>query len=171
MTDTIAALWGANVWPEKGCQLSIKHQEILTDYFENNMSLEILEAKHGRSTVQIGRLVRQAEQDGRVRTGQPKDRRGIIGAEPLSKAHKRIGMRFIRWRDNTKRMTTGQAALYLGLSPNRYASLEAGIHHISLLEMVFICEKLGWTLSDLLTTADTDDAKIHDTNHQHSKVA
>lgn len=151
--------------------MSEKHEQILNDYFDKGLSLDILEAMHGRSSVQIQRLIRQAEAEGRTRTMQPRDRRSVVGAEPLSRIHKRIGMRFIRWRDNEKRMSTGQAAAFLEISRNRYASLEAGIHNFTMLELVVLCERLGWSIAELLAVAESEDANVFDLQSSSRKVA
>lgn len=126
--------------------MSLKHNEILDDYFDKGLSLEMLEATHGRSKQQMTRLIRTAESEGRLRLVKPADRRGVVGAEALSPQHRQLGVKLISWRSENE-LNTGAAASQLGLSKNRYAALEAGIHHITLLEMVILFKKLGWSLA------------------------
>jgi hypothetical protein len=133
-----------------------KEADILDDYFQRGLPLEILSAVHGRSCAHIRRLIRLAEAEG-LRLARPRgDPRYCLGAEPITRLHKYIGMKLIRWRDHQAKLTPGRAAEVLGVSRNRYAAMEAGAHHWTLLELCVVCGKLRTTVPRLLAEAEQD---------------
>lgn len=136
--------------------------EILTDYFDNGLSYEILQAKYGRGQQTIMALVKKAQATGRVRTKEPPDRRSTLNAPALSRVHRRIGMRFIQWRTIDNNFTMPEAAKASGMTINRLHAIEGGIHNWSLLELTFTCERMGWTLIDLIRGADLGNYFIAD---------
>lgn len=129
-------------------------QDLLTDHFDNGMSYALLSAKYGLSISTIGKRIKAS---GRVRDGRSVDRRSSLDTEPLSKLHKRIGMHFIRWRTIDNNFTSTEAAKELGLSLNRLHQIEGGIHHWTLLELLLVCERMGWTFLDLIRGATLND--------------
>lgn len=138
-------------------------RDILDAYFNDGLSLSMIEAKHGRSKVSIDRLVKRAKDAGRTRLKQPADRRSVLTSPPLSHLHKRIGMRVIRWRTLENNYGVPEGAEKLGITPNRLHSIEGGIYNWTLLELTFMCERLSWNLVDLLRGADLGDYLIPDT--------
>lgn len=124
--------------------------DLLDDYFDNGLSYEILQAKYGRSEQTLKAIVKKAQADGRVRTKQPPDRRSAMGNPSLSRVHRRIGMRFIKWRTIDNNFTMPEAAKAAGMSINRLHAIEGGIHNWTLLELTFTCDRMGWTLIDLI---------------------
>lgn len=145
-----------------GTTLSDIHQKILDDYFDQGLSYSILSSKFGRSEQALRRLVKAAEASGRTRTKQPIDRRNIVATTALTHIHKRIGMRFIRWRSVENNYSTPEAAAILGLTLNRLSAIENGIHNWTLLELVNTCERLNWNFLDLLRGADLKDFMVPD---------
>lgn len=130
------------------------HTRILDDYFEEGVSLDMLSAKYGRSRLSIHRLTSAATKAGRGRLKLPTDRRSVLQSPALTRVHKRIGMRFIRWRTIENSYSTVEAADALEVTLNWVHAVEGGIHNWTLLELVLVCEKLGWSLIDLLRGAD-----------------
>lgn len=132
-------------------------EQILDDYFNEGVSYAILEAKYGRSEQALRRLVKRAELEGRVRLKPSGDRRSVLTSPPLTRLHKRIGMRFIRWRSIENSYSTPEAADILGMSLNRLHAIEGGIYNWTLLELHYVIERLNWNLIDLMSGADLGD--------------
>ena len=137
-------------------------RRILNAYFDEGMSLSIIEAKYGRSKVSIDRLVKIAKGAGRVRLKEPVGRRSVLTSSALSHIHKRIGMRVIRWRTLENNYGVPEGAEKLGITLNRLHSIEGGIYNWTLLELTFLCERLSWNLVDLLRGADLGDYLVPD---------
>ena len=137
-------------------------RRILDGFFDEGLSLSTLEAKFGRSKVSINRLVKMAKDAGRTRLKQPVGRRSVLNSPALSHLHKRIGMRVIRWRTLENNYGVPEGADKLGITPNRLHSIEGGIYNWTLLELTFLCERLGWNLVDLLRGADLSDYLVPD---------
>ena len=138
-------------------------RRILDAYFDEGLSVAIIEAKFGRSEMSINRLVKIAKGAGRQRLKQPADRRSVLTSPPLTHLHKRVGMRVIRWRTLENNYGVPEGSEKLGITPNRLHSIEGGIYNWTLLELTFLCERLGWNLVDLLRGADLGDYLIPDT--------
>lgn len=132
-------------------------QNILNDFFDEGLSLDILVAKYCRSETSLVRLITPATKAGRKRLKPPADRRSALNSPPLARVHKRIGMRFIRWRTIENGYDMPEAAEVLGTTLNRLHAIEAGIHNWTLLELVFQCDRMNWSLIDLLRGADLGD--------------
>lgn len=133
------------------------HAQILDEHFNEGVSIEILVARYGRSQNSILRLIGAAKRAGRERLKHAGDRRSVLHSSALTRAHKRIGMRFIRWRTIENSFTTAEAADALKVTLNWIHAVEGGIHNWTLLELVLTCEKLNWSLIDLLRGTDLGD--------------
>lgn len=132
-------------------------KQILDDHFDEGISIDILTAKYGRSQNSILRLITPALKAGRERLKRAGDRRSVLHASALTRVHKRVGMRFIRWRTIEHNYTMPEAAEAAGITINRLHSIEGGLHNWTLLELVYTCERMNWSLIDLLRGTDLGD--------------
>jgi hypothetical protein len=122
-------------------------EDLLSDYFDKGMSLDILSSKYGVSQDTIRKRVKSS---GRVRDARSHDRRSSAHTEPLSPLHKHIGIHFLRWRTVAGYQGMSDVAKALGISVNRLHQIEGGIHNWTLLELHYLCERMGWNLKELL---------------------